>query len=213
MADPEFHRFGERLQALAGLAGEGRLQEFIVGVRRLAGELPVPLSFAETCVLEKLLLDFAILATQALTSIGVAVAELDRAASATDAFRKWARSLPSAPIVLDLDSTRTSGPLRRVLHMMQQDYRKPLKIADLAGAVGWSEPYLCDKFRRRFGITAHQCLTRIRMARAASLLRHGTKPEAVALLVGYRSPSRFYKTFREAAGCTPTEYARRTKSA
>jgi AraC-like DNA-binding protein len=46
------------------------------------------------------------------------------------------------------------------------------------------------------------------MQRAAVLLRRGEKVEAVALSVGYKSKSQFYRQFRKRFGVTPAAFGR-----
>ena len=89
---------------------------------------------------------------------------------------------------------------------MRANYDQPISIETLAARVGRNTAYIATLFRRQTGTTIHRYLTRIRMRRAAVLLRQSEKVEAVMLLVGYRSKKNFYRQFETAFGVTPGAY-------
>lgn len=64
--------------------------------------------------------------------------------------------------------------------------------------------YAQKLFRDYSGVTLREYLTRIRLNVAMHLLLEGTKVDAVAVLVGYRSKKNFYRRFRESFGTSPT---------
>src|SRR5262245_918470 len=96
--------------------------------------------------------------------------------------------------------------VRRMCTFMRAHYDQPISLAVLADGLGRNVAYIATLFRRQTGTTIHRYLTRIRMRRAATLLRRSEKVEAVMLLVGYRSKKNFYRQFGMAFNLTPGQY-------
>jgi two-component system response regulator YesN len=71
--------------------------------------------------------------------------------------------------------------------LIEERAAERLSIRLLARTLGRQEAYLGRLFRQQTGVTVHEYVTRIRMSRAASLIRQGANVEGVALEVGYRS--------------------------
>ena len=66
--------------------------------------------------------------------------------------------------------------------------------------------------RKSLGVTIQQEIIRHRMRRAQSLLRHSRMPVVeISVRCGFRSRSRFYELFHEAAGVSPNEYRLRVR--
>ena len=62
-------------------------------------------------------------------------------------------------------------------------------------------------YREAGGTSFRDHLTRVRMQRAAELLRHGSAPvRDVARHVGYRQPAQFAKAFRRRHGVSPSRF-------
>jgi AraC-like DNA-binding protein len=99
-----------------------------------------------------------------------------------------------------------SAHVRRICTFMRTHYDEPISLQRLGACVGRNAAYTATLFRRQTGTTIHRYLTRIRMRRAATLLRRAEKVEAVMLQVGYRSKKNFYRQFQTAFGVTPGEY-------
>jgi len=89
---------------------------------------------------------------------------------------------------------------------VRANYGERISIASLGARVGRNAAYVATLFRRQTGLTIHRYLTRVRMRRAAMMLRRAEKVEAVMLLVGYRSKKNFYRQFQLAYGVTPGQY-------
>src|SRR5262245_54978483 len=96
--------------------------------------------------------------------------------------------------------------VRRMCRIMRAHYDQPISLASLARGMERNVAYTATLFRRQTGTTIHRYLTRIRMRRAATLLRRSEKVEAVMLLVGYRSKKNFYHQFATTYGVTPGVY-------
>jgi transcriptional regulator GlxA family with amidase domain len=93
-------------------------------------------------------------------------------------------------------------------------YAEPLSVDDLARAAGMSRFHFSRLFREQIGEAPYQHLLRIRIARAAELLRHHRRSVTEAALeVGFQDLGRFSRVFRAQIGCLPSALGRRTISA
>jgi AraC-like DNA-binding protein len=99
-----------------------------------------------------------------------------------------------------------SAHVRRLCVFMRAHYHEPISLELLAACVGRNAAYTATLFHRQTGTTIHRYLTRVRMRRAAALLRRAEKVEAVMLQVGYRGKKNFYRQFEMAFGVTPGQY-------
>ena len=99
-----------------------------------------------------------------------------------------------------------SAHVRRLCSVMRAHYDQPISLETLAASVGRNAAYTATLFRRQTGTTIHRYLTRVRMRRAATLLRRSEKVESVMLQVGYRGKKNFYRQFEMAFGVTPGQY-------
>ncbi|MGE0705216.1 MAG: helix-turn-helix domain-containing protein [Vicinamibacterales bacterium] len=68
----------------------------------------------------------------------------------------------------------------------------------LARSIGMSREHLSRLFRRTTGETLSAFVTRLRMARAAALIRQGEKVESACTLAGFKSKSSLYRRRRSA---------------
>lgn len=92
----------------------------------------------------------------------------------------------------------------RVMTILQRDLANPPTLEQIAKEVGCSAYYLSRTFSQETGSTIPQYLQRLRMDRAAELLRSGKyNVTEAALEVGYSSFSHFSLAFRQTHGCCP----------
>jgi AraC-like DNA-binding protein len=83
-----------------------------------------------------------------------------------------------------------------------------LDLVDLACTAELSPHHLLRVFRRTFGETPHECMTRVRIERAKQALRAGRSVTDVCFDVGYSSLGSFSALFRRRVGVGPREYQR-----
>src|SRR5213075_587783 len=97
--------------------------------------------------------------------------------------------------------------VERTKELLARDLANPPTLEVLGREVGCSPFYLSRSFSREVGLTIPQYLRKLRMERAAELLRmgHHNVTEA-ATEVGYSSLSHFSKAFCETIGCSPVLY-------
>jgi AraC-like DNA-binding protein len=97
--------------------------------------------------------------------------------------------------------------VEQVVFLLKQDLAEPPSLEELGRKIGCSHFYLSRIFSAQTGQTITQYLRRLRMEKAAELLRSGEfNVTEAALEVGYASPSHFSQAFHEAFGCCPGLY-------
>ncbi len=103
--------------------------------------------------------------------------------------------------------------VEQVIFLLKQNLAGPPPLEELGKKIGCSHFYLSRIFSAQTGQTITQCLRRLRMERAAELLRgHELNVTEVALEVGYNSLSHFSAAFHETFGCCPGLYPLKTPS-
>lgn len=94
-----------------------------------------------------------------------------------------------------------------VIALLRADLSNPPTLEELGRKVGCSHFYLSRTFSKEMEITIAQYLRKLRMERAAELLRTGKfNVTQAALEVGYSSLGHFSQAFHEAYGCCPGLY-------
>jgi AraC family transcriptional regulator len=97
--------------------------------------------------------------------------------------------------------------VERTKDLLARDLANPPTLESLGREVGCSPFYLSRSFSREVGLTIPQYLRKLRMERAAELLRSGRyNVTEAATEVGYASLSHFSKAFCETIGCCPVLY-------
>jgi AraC family transcriptional regulator len=107
-------------------------------------------------------------------------------------------------------ATPTTQDERRIsmaLRLMEERFREPLTLENLATFAGLSPYHFLRTFKRVAGITPHQFLLRRRLREAALLLRTtNLSVIETALEAGFGDLSHFNHAFRFAFGSTPTKW-------
>jgi AraC-like DNA-binding protein len=114
----------------------------------------------------------------------------------------------AALVPADMHSPRHAR-IERIVDYVETHYQEHLTLDLLAAVIGRHKVSLADDFKDRTGLTVHNYLTRVRVRRAAELLKSedgGSKIEAVMMAVGYRSKKNFYRQFKDHYGVTPGVY-------
>jgi AraC-like DNA-binding protein len=95
----------------------------------------------------------------------------------------------------------------RVVALLREHLAQPLSLEEIGREVGCSPFHLSRTFSAEMAMTIPQYLRKLRMERAAELLRSGKyNVTEAALEVGYSSLSHFSRTFCQAMGCCPALY-------
>jgi len=91
--------------------------------------------------------------------------------------------------------------------IIDAEYRDKLALDDVARRVATSRRQLQRAFAEAGETSFRSYLQRVRMTRAAELLREGATPvNQVASAVGYRQPAQFAKAFRRHHGAPPSSF-------
>lgn len=107
------------------------------------------------------------------------------------------------------ESTATGDGLAPVLHWMQENLHRPLRLDDIAAYANMSTRTLVRRFPEGTGVTPLRWLLRERVRRAQRLLETSDASiEEVARQSGFRDAARLRTHFVPAVGVTPQTYRR-----
>jgi AraC-like DNA-binding protein len=108
---------------------------------------------------------------------------------------------------------RDEPMLAAVFDVIEESYRRPISLSDVARAVGLTPGHLTTVVGRKTGRTVQQWITERRMTEARRLLAEtGLTVEAIGARIGYRDASYFIKRFRRSHGSAPQEWRRAGRS-
>lgn len=100
--------------------------------------------------------------------------------------------------------------IRAAVERIHADYAQALGVDALARTAGMSRFHFTRLFREEVGVAPYRYLLRVRVARAAELLRGGRRSVTEAAFeVGFQDVARFSRTFRQATGHSPSELLHR----
>jgi len=112
-----------------------------------------------------------------------------------------------APRQLEYKRGMPTVRLNRVVDFMRQNYRKEMRLWELAQLAGMSPHYFCELFKNSTGLSPHQYSLRCKVDRAKEFLRI---PQytiiQIAKAIGFADQSHFTKVFRRIVGVTPTQF-------
>lgn len=98
----------------------------------------------------------------------------------------------------------------QIMQYLYDHYDEPITLQYLADRFGFSYNYLSTYFSTQSKETFIECLNRIRIEKACSLLNQpGSVISEVGSAVGYSDHSYFCKVFKKQTGMTPSEYKKR----
>lgn len=98
----------------------------------------------------------------------------------------------------------------RIRYFIDHEFRRSLKLGDLAKHLNVSEIRICQLMRGCFGQTFTEMLARRRVEHAKYLLKNSRlKINVIASDSGFSDPVCFFKTFKRYAGITPGTYRRK----
>ncbi|SDE51087.1 helix-turn-helix transcriptional regulator [Rhodospira trueperi] len=93
--------------------------------------------------------------------------------------------------------------------LLERDYETSWTIERLSREVGLSEKKLRAGFRQIIGTSVQDHLRSVRLAAAMAMLERGQSVTETAYAVGFSSLSHFSKAFKDHAGLSPRDWARR----
>ena len=108
---------------------------------------------------------------------------------------------------------QTYRSLAQAREFMRHEYGRPVSLPDVATQANLSPYHFLRVYRRAYGETPHEFLTRLRIERAKTLLARGSHNVTEACFeVGFSSLGSFSNLFADRVGLSPSEYRRYTRS-
>ena len=105
------------------------------------------------------------------------------------------------------DSSSVVQQVEQIHRYIEQSYHENITLTVLAEQYHMDASYLSRIFSQKYGETIIAFLTRIRMEKAAELMKDQDKKlETISFLVGYDDYNYFSRVFRKKMGCSPREY-------
>ncbi len=100
------------------------------------------------------------------------------------------------------------APLAAALRVIDEDYREPLTLSQLAEDCGITPSYLCRLFSEHLDTNFVDYLNAVRIRAAEEKLFAGQMSiKEIAYAVGYQDPNYFSRVFKKRKGVTPTSYS------
>ncbi|MBE6974116.1 MAG: helix-turn-helix domain-containing protein [Ruminococcaceae bacterium] len=97
--------------------------------------------------------------------------------------------------------------IKRATAYIHENYAQQITLKDIADLLDISQVYLCKLFSEEIGMGAIQYLRKVRVDRAALLLRTTEKKVSmIAAEVGFRDVKSFFSAFKTQMGVTPAAY-------
>ena len=145
--------------------------------------------------------------------------ELHKALSKLAAKRMAAESVPAAvPVPTEAAPKEPAQDdpgilVQRARTYIRAHFTEPLSLNEVANTLAVNPAYLSSIFKSERGESYSKFILRLRMERAALLLRtySAGKVNDIALEVGYSSTKHFYSVFKDYFGVTPNEYRNQNK--
>lgn len=108
---------------------------------------------------------------------------------------------------------QTYRDLREARDFMRDAYGRPVSLPDVAAHAKLSPYHFLRVYKRVYGETPHEFLTRLRIERAKTLLARGSHNVTEACFeVGFSSLGSFSALFAHRVGLSPSEYRRCARS-
>ncbi|NMA08881.1 MAG: response regulator [Clostridiales bacterium] len=98
--------------------------------------------------------------------------------------------------------------LPQIRSFIQQNLSASLSLKTIAEAFSFNPSYFSRRFKAETGMTVGAYLLKIRMERAAALLKEGRTNRQIADAIGFSSEKYFCRCFKQWAGCTTGEFKR-----
>ena len=103
-------------------------------------------------------------------------------------------------------ATRTRQLVGRAKEYLEANLAHPIRLVDVARAVGASPAYLTNAFSQLEGVALHRYLVQLRLARALVEVPHRDDLTGLAFDLGFSSHSHFTAAFRRAFHRTPSQF-------
>src|SRR5262252_3214978 len=116
-------------------------------------------------------------------------------------------SIESVPGQTTQANSEYAQRINRVIDYLSENLDRQVKLEELAKVACFSEFHFHRIFRAVSGETLNSFTTRLRLEKAARLLRYsGQSLTNIALDCGFSSPATFSRAFRSGYGTTPRQF-------
>ena len=110
-----------------------------------------------------------------------------------------------------IENTTGEHVADRMLHFIETNYEKNLKLETIASSFGYNSAYLGKVFKTKTGESFNSYLDRVRIEKAKELLRdQDLKVYEISKRVGYANIDYFYFKFHKYLSESPMEYRKNT---
>jgi AraC-like DNA-binding protein len=107
---------------------------------------------------------------------------------------------------------RTWRTIQAVLRFCDSSFRRPLRVSDIAEAVGYSPSHLSYLFSTHIGHSLADHIRTLRIAAAEHLLENtDLTVSEISRSVGYADPAHLTRAFTRANRCSPKAYRERLR--
>lgn len=97
------------------------------------------------------------------------------------------------------------NPIHKSIKYIQDNFRQPISVSQLAYDVNMSETNFCNSFKKVMGITPKEYITNLKLTQAKYMLKNQNVTE-VAFDLGYDNISHFIALFKNKYGITPKQF-------
>ena len=109
-------------------------------------------------------------------------------------------------------SSHIVSDLEKVCDYIDMSLDRPIRTADLAALVGYTEYYLTEKFKKETGQSVSQYIRAAKIARAKVLLTStALSVRDIAERLAFNTPNYFIQSFRALEGLTPAQYRKQNR--
>jgi AraC-like DNA-binding protein len=137
-------------------------------------------------------------------------ADADTVSALHEIYRRVVADIEHA--LLRPKDARHDRSFRRALSYIRDHIGDRLTRAGVARVAGFAEHYFSKRFRESEGVTFQKYVKNLRVERAKQLLVGTTlSVEQVGQLSGFASRGEFHRSFKQAAGVTPSAYRHRSR--
>lgn len=130
-------------------------------------------------------------------------------------FEKLLRCVPYQ--ILDqtqqVNRMKTQERVRRILLYIQEHYREPIRLTDIAALENLSESHVSRFFREQLNITLQDYLTRLRVEAAMQMLKNtALSSTSIAYECGFSDPKYMNRGFEKLLGMHPNQWRSETQN-
>jgi YesN/AraC family two-component response regulator len=109
--------------------------------------------------------------------------------------------------IVSFQGIRHAAALRRAERFIWENYTRKISLKEVAGASGLSAPYFSTVFRDEMGENFSNYLNRIRVEKAAEMLKETELPfSGISAACGFEDHAWFSKIFKNYTGFSPRKY-------